>query len=61
MFGKTNMQSDAATFGASKAFNGVAELARIDTANRKARVMTAVYAVAAFAVAFGAALLIMGA
>lgn len=59
MIGKTNLQTDAATFGASKSLAGLEALAMIQARReRRANLITAVIATAVFMAAFSAAFVI---
>lgn len=61
MFGKTNLQTDSASFGSSKAFAGIQELAKQRAALRRDRVLNTVYAFAAFGVVYAFASAMIGA
>lgn len=59
MFGKTNLQNDAARFGASKAFAAMADLASLQARReRRSDLITAAVAVVVFMAAFSAAFVI---
>lgn len=61
MFGKTNIQSDDATFGASKAFAAVEALAKVQAEKeRRENLVVAVIASLAFIACFAAAFVIGG-